>query len=320
MSDNSNASSSWEQQTIKDMLFASVKEQRRARRWGIFFKLLIFIYFLLLIIPLWVSRDGESKASQPHVALVDISGVIMPDSENDADNIVTSLSRAFKSSQSKAVILRINSPGGTPVQAAYVYNAIKRLQTQHPDKKLYAVCADMCLSGGYYIASAADAIYANPSSLVGSIGVIISGFGFVDTLEKLGIERRLLTAGDNKAMLDPFTRLSKESINAANNILEDTYRQFIQSVQEGRGARLQSDPEIYSGIIYSGDKGKRLGLVDDFKSAKEVANDLVELENIVDYTLKPSWLEQLSMRMGAAAANTLADRMLLQTQHELQLR
>ncbi len=294
---------SWERELIERLAFAGLHEQRKARRWSIFFKALLFVYlFVVLALAL---RNGISDVAGPHTAMVDVSGVIAANEDASADNIVAALRDAFEDSNTKGVILRINSPGGSPVQAGYVYDEIKRLRKEHPDIPLLAVVTDMCASGGYYIAAAADKIYADKASVVGSIGVLMDGFGFVDTMDKLGVERRLLTSGRNKGLLDPFSPLKEDEVEHIRTLLGQIHQQFIQAVKSGRGDRLVDDPTLFTGLVWTGEQAKQLGLVDDLASPGYVAREVIGAENIVDFTPKADYLERFAERIGAAMGTTL---------------
>ena len=280
------------------------REQKLTRRWGILFKSLTLIYlFALLGTLLWESGvDAMDVQSEPHVALVEVKGVIADDAEASADTIVGALRDAFKADASKGVVLRINSPGGSPVQAGYVYDEIRRLRAIYPEKSIVAVISDIGASGGYYIASAADSIVADKASLVGSIGVISSGFGFVDLMEKLGVERRALTAGESKALLDPFQPLGQEQKLFWQSILDTTHKQFIDAVKAGRGDRLADDPKLFSGLIWTGEQALQLGLIDSLGSASSVARETFATERLVDYTYRPNAIERLAERLGVGVA------------------
>ncbi|MDH5327532.1 MAG: S49 family peptidase [Gammaproteobacteria bacterium] len=300
----SDVSPDWERDLLNRLAFASVNEQRRARRWGIFFKSLTFLYLLMFFLVMpgdWKSPDS----SKEHTALVQVEGVIGPDSEASADIIIGGLRAAFKNKNSKAVILRINSPGGSPVQSGYVYDEIKRLRKKYQDKKLYAVITDMCASGGYYIAAAADEIYADKASLVGSIGVLINSFGFVDAMKKLGVERRMYTAGKNKGILDPFSPVKPSDRKHIDKMLQGIHQQFIQSVKDGRGDKLKQSPELFSGLFWNGDEGVKLGLVDALGSSSYVAREVVGAEKIVNYTPRSDFLERFADRLGASFAKMM---------------
>ena len=282
-------------------------EQKKARRWSIFFKLLTFVYLFVAVALFMPSnfKVGPSDAD-PHTALVQVKGVIAYDKPASANIIVAGLRRAFEAEQSKAVMMVINSPGGSPVQSGYVYDEIWRLRALYPDKKLYAVIADLGASGGYYMASAANEIYADKASLVGSIGVTASGFGFVETLNKLGVERRHYTSGEHKAFLDAFSPAKESEAKFWRQVLQGIHRQFIAVVKRGRGERLKIDSEIseaelFSGLIWSGERALQLGLVDGLGSPGFVAREVIGVEDIVDYTVRPSPLEKLARQMGVSA-------------------
>jgi protease-4 len=291
----------WEQQAIVDIANEGLKEQRRSRRWGIFFKLLGFAY-LFLVLSIFFSNKEAVISTERHTALVDMVGIIAEGESASADFVTHGLRSAFESENSAAVILRINTPGGSPVQAAYINTEMKRLREEYPTKPLYVVISDICASGGIYAAVAADKIFANPSSIVGSIGVRMDGFGFVDTIKKLGIERRLMTAGDHKAILDPFSPEDSFEKEHVQIMLDEIHEQFIEIVKEGRGDKLANDPSLYSGLFWTGTKAMELGLVDGFGSAGYVAREVVGVEDIVDYTYKEDFFTRFSKRMGSALA------------------
>src|SRR5688500_16107307 len=292
----------WERQAIERIALAGLIEQRRARRWGIFFKLLIFSYlFALLFIGMgWIGKKDAGTGK--HTALVEINGVISHISLASADNVTAGLQDAFKDKRTHGVILRINSPGGSPVQAGHINEEIRRLRTKYPDIPLYAVVEDICASGGYYVAVAADRIYVDKASMIGSIGVIMNGFGFTGAMEKLGIDRRLITAGENKAFLDPFSPTNAEQEEYAKKMLADIHQQFIQIVQQGRGERLKEAPEIFSGKVWTGQRSIELGLADALGGAEYVAREVIKAEHIVDYTPREGFAERIAKRFGAVAA------------------
>jgi len=298
----------WERKLITDLANAALKEQRRARRWGIFFKLLFFAYltlFVLLAVD-WKGR-GESSGGGKHTAMVEVNGVIAPGGEASADKVTSSLQAAFKDKNTQGVVVRINSPGGSPVQAQTIYDEMRRLRKKYPEIPLYAVVEDICASGGYFIAAGADKIYVSKSSLVGSIGVIMNGFGFTGTMEKLGIERRLITSGENKAFLDPFSPLQEKHKEFAQKLAAEIHQQFIAVVREGRGKRLKEGPDTFSGLIWSGEKSIELGLADGVGSLDYVAREVVKAEEIVDFTQKENLAEKFAKRFGAGAAAALAE-------------
>lgn len=306
--ENSEERKSW--QLLEKTLLASVQEQRRARRWGIFFKSLTFLYLfgiLFLFSPL-AKMEKNAVGGTGHTALIEVRGVIADKEEASADNIIGSLRAAFKDPKTRAVVLRINSPGGSPVQAGYVYDEIRRLRGEYPDIKLYAVITDLGASGAYYIASAADKIYADKASLVGSIGVTAAGYGFVGAMEKLGVERRTYTSGEHKAFLDPFQPQKPEETAFWQGVLDTTHKQFIASVKQGRGERLKDKehPELFSGLIWSGEQAVDLGLVDALGSAGYVAREVVGEKDLVDFTIEESPFDRFSKRLGASVAEHLA--------------
>ncbi|WP_433884988.1 S49 family peptidase [Pseudomonas vranovensis] len=306
--DSNEEQKSWK--LLEKTLLAGVQEQRRARRWGIFFKLLTFVYLFgifALFTPL-MNMDKAASRSVSHTALVEVRGMIADQEPASADNIVSGLREAFKDPKTKAVVLRINSPGGSPVQSGYIYDEIRRLRAEYPTIKLYAVISDLGASGAYYIASAADQIYADKASLVGSIGVTAAGYGFVGTMEKLGVERRTYTAGEHKAFLDPFQPQKPEETAFWQGVLETTHKQFIASVKQGRGERLKDKehPELFSGLIWSGEQALALGLVDGLGSAGYVAREVVGEKELVDFTVEESPFDRFSKRLGASVAEHLA--------------
>ncbi len=297
------------EKALKELLLASIKEQRSQRRWKIFFRL---CYLLVIIAVFFGIRSGLSHASdsydklKPHAALVTIDDEISAKSDANADDLIESLDAAFSDSNTMAVILSINSPGGSPVQANEVYNEMKRLRQAYPKIKLYAVCSDVCASGAYYIAAGADEIYVNSSSLVGSIGVLMDGFGFVGTMDKLGIQRRLATAGDHKGFMDPFSPENESDKLYLQSMLDDLHNQFINSVKAGRGKRLKDDPDLFSGLVWTGDRAVQLGLADGIGSVRDVARNFIKTDNIIDYTQKQGPLEGLMTALGSSSAKTFA--------------
>ena len=296
----------WERQAIERIATAALIEQRRARRWGIFFKMLIFIYlFALLFIGMgWVGKKDTSTGK--HTALVDINGVISPNSLASADNVTAGLQDAFKDRRTQGVVLRINSPGGSPVQAGYINDEIRRLRAKYPDIPLYAVVEDICASGGYYIAVAADRIYVDKASIVGSIGVVMDSFGFTGTMEKLGVERRALASGENKTFLDPFAPVVEAHKEHAEQMIQQIHQQFIGVVRQGRGKRLKETPDMYTGLLWVGQKSIDLGLADALGSVDYVAREVIKAEEIVDFTLRENVAERLAKKFGAGVADGLA--------------
>lgn len=300
MSNEKNINSS---SLLEKALLASVVEQRRQRRWSIFFKLIGLTFFILFLMLLFSGEKSspiaEGDKTRSHVAMIEVSGSIDFKGLANASDIIKGLNQAFKSHNVKGIILHINSPGGSPVEASDIYNEVLRLRAKDTTKKIYVVCGDICASAAYYIASAADSIYANPLSLVGSIGVIMDGFGFTGAMGKVGVERRLFTAGDRKSFLDPFSPLKKEDEAYAKELLTVVHQKFIQDVQKGRGNRLKSNPLLFSGLIWTGLQALPLGLIDGYGSVRSVARDLFKTTNIVDYTYYPGYFEVLANQLKA---------------------
>jgi len=292
---------------IEKMLLSSQKEQRRARRWGIFFKSLTFVYLFAILLMFRSGSISENSMvhTGPHTAVVRVEGLISEDEVSSAANIISGLRKAFEDTNTQGIILAINSPGGTPVQAGYIYDEIKRLRGLHPAIRVYAVISDLGASGGYYVASAADEIYADKASLVGSIGVISSGFGFVNTMEKLGVERRLYTAGENKAFLDSFSPQKDGEVEFWEEVLAVTHRQFIDQVKAGRGDRLADDDRLFTGLIWSGEQALDLGLIDGLGNASYVAREIIGEEEMVDFTPRLSPFESFVQQFGVAVGGEI---------------
>ncbi len=300
----------WERQTLEKVALASITEQRRARKWGIFFKIAGLIYlFLVLFMILGFMDRGDLPSTKAHTALVTLEGVIAPGSQASAERMIEGLQMAFKAKNVKGVILRINSPGGSPVQAGQINDEIKRLKAKNPKMPLYVVIDDICASGGYYVAVAADKIYVDKASLVGSIGVLMDGFGFTGTMEKLGVERRLMTAGENKGFLDPFSPVDPKQQAHVQTMLAEIHQQFIDTVKTGRGARLKETEDMFSGLIWTGVRSVELGLADAYGSIESVARDVIKAEDIVDYTPRQSFADRFAKRLGAASAEALVTSM-----------
>ena len=307
MTDTNVDSKTWK--LLEKAVLSSVTEQRRTRRWGIFFKILTFTYLfgaLALFSPMMSGGKGVSTGA--HTALIEVRGMIADQESASADNIVSALRTAFEDKNTKGVVLRINSPGGSPVQSGYIYDEIRRLRALHPDIEVYAVISDLGASGAYYIASAADEIYADKSSLVGSIGVTAAGFGFVGTMEKLGVDRRLYTSGEHKAFLDPFQPQNNEETAFWQEVLQTTHKQFIASVKQGRGDRLKDTehPELFSGLIWSGEQALQLGLIDALGNSSFVAREVIGQKEIVDFTLQESPFDRFAKKFGASVAERMA--------------
>ena len=296
---------SWERAVLEKVALKALDEQRRARQWSALFKLLWFILAFTIVAAWlgWVGRgdkDSSIATSGRHTALVELDGVIAAEGKGSADKIIKALDRAFKDSNTAGVVLRINSPGGSPVQAGYINDEMKRLRAKYPDTPLYVVVEDLCASGGYYVAAGADKIFVDKASLVGSIGVIISSFGFTGAMEKLGVERRAYTAGENKDLLDPFAPENPTHRAHIQKMLDEIHQQFIKVVREGRGKRLKETPEMFSGLIWTGERSVELGLADGLGSLDSVARDVVKAEKVVDFSPKENVFEQLSGRLGTS--------------------
>jgi len=311
-SNNERASSSdapkpgWERDLLERLAFASLAEQRRARRWGIFFKLFFTLYLLLfLFLAIGANFAGYGLASR-YTALIELNGTIAPDSGASADNVIAGLRSAFEDNSAVGVVVRANSPGGSAVQSGYIFEEIKRLRAKYPKKPLYAVVTDVCASGCYYAMAAADKIYVDRASIVGSIGVLMDGFGFVDTMKKFGVERRLLTAGEHKGILDPFSPLSAYDRNHAKKLLDRVHQQFIERVRAGRGQQLKETKETFSGLFWSGEEAIQMGLVDELGSASYVAREVIGAESIVDFTQREGVFDRVARRIGSEAARVLS--------------
>ena len=305
-SSRNTADEPWERDALRQLARAALTEQRRSRRWGIFFKSLGFLYlFGVMVIALGWFGSREVTRQGKHTAVVRLTGVIDGESVASADNINAGLQDAFADANTQGVILRINSPGGSPVQAHAINGEIRRLRAKHPSIPLYAVVDDICASGGYYVAVAADRIYVSKGSLVGSIGVLMDGFGFTGTMEKLGVERRLITAGANKGFLDPFSPMSAPQRQHAERMLAEIHQQFITVVREGRGKRLKEGDDTFSGLFWTGERSVELGLADAFGDSAYVAREVIKEENVVDFTPKENIAERFAKRFGAAMAEGL---------------
>ncbi|MEW6131811.1 MAG: S49 family peptidase [Pseudomonadota bacterium] len=302
MSDTDN---NWERQALEKVALAAVQEQRKSRQWGIFFKSLTFLYLFILLFAFMGLMDQGEKVLGKHTALIDMQGVISSD-EVSADMVVTGLQSAFEDKRTQGVILRINSPGGSPVQAGQIHDEIKRLRAKYPSTPLYVVVDDICASGGYYVAAAADKIFVDKASIVGSIGVLMDGFGFTKAMDKLGVERRLLTAGENKGFLDPFSPVDPKQEAYARSMLEEIHQQFIDVVRKGRGKRLKETPDMFSGLVWSGAKSIELGLADAYGSTDYVAREIIRAEDIVDFTPREDLASRLADKLGVGIAKALS--------------
>lgn len=299
----------WERQLLEKIAFSTLQEQRAKRRWGIFFKLagLAYLVAVLALVVDWGA--SEKLVDGKHTALIYLRGTIEPNGEASAEKINGALLSAFEDKGTAGIILRINSPGGSPVQSGIVYDEMRRLRAKYPEIPLYVVVEDLCASGGYYIASAADKIFVDKASIVGSIGVLMDGFGFTGTMDKLGVERRLLTAGENKGFLDPFSPQDAKQKEHAKLLLGEIHKQFIEVVRQGRGTRLKETPDMFSGLMWTGSQSIQLGLADDFGTVESVARDIIKAEKILDYSVKENIAERFAKRLGADMAQSLMLRL-----------
>lgn len=299
-------SAGWEKTVLEKLAFSAIEEQRKTRRWGIFFKLMTFAYLAIVLgLLAYPNFEADMKTTTQHAAVIDVLGIIAEGEAANADTIIEGLRDAIKDKNTKGIILNINSPGGSAVQAAYVYDEIRRQKAEHPDLPIYAVVGDMCASGGYYIAAASDKIYVSQASIIGSIGVIMNGFGFNNILEKLGVERRLLTAGEHKAMLDPFSPMKAQEAKHMQSLLDQVHQQFIAAVRQARGDRLKETPDMFSGLVWTGEEGVKLGLADDFGSVDSVARQVFGTEEKLNFTPEERLIDRLAGKMGATFAHTL---------------
>src|SRR5450830_1026723 len=305
------ANGNWEREVLEKLAFATLQEQRAHRRWSVFFKV---TSLLVVLFALWVFYDynntDDSETLGRHTALIDITGTIDADGSGSAGVVIPALDKAFSDSGSVAVVLHINSPGGSPVQAGMIVDEMQRLRKGYPDKPLYVVVDEMCASGGYYIAAAADRIYVNKASVVGSIGVLMDGFGFTGVMEKVGVERRLLTAGENKGLMDPYSPMSDKQKAYSQAMLNEIHQQFIDVVRTGRGKRLKETPETFSGLFWVGSKAVDMGLADGFGTVDSVARDVIKAEDIVDYTQKEDLPERVLKKFGASVGSAAISAML----------
>ncbi len=294
---------SWAQDSLREIALEGVRERRRARRWGIFFKLIVLTYLITIsVISLRPALNlSDSARTDAHTAVITIDGAIMADSPARAERVIAGLERAFAAPQAKGILLAINSPGGSPVESSRIYQAIQRLRAENPEQPVHAVAGDSLASGAYYIAAAADQIHVDGASVVGSIGVITRSFNLSDALERLGIERRIYSAGEQKAGLDPFTDADPTSVAQLETMLDDIHAQFITAVEQGRGDRLTGDPdELYSGRIWSGRQAIDNGLADALGTPHSVARDVIGAPTSVDYTPQQQWLDRAIERFGAS--------------------
>lgn len=291
----------WEREVLEKLALAAITEQTRARRWSVFFKGLLSVYLLILLgIAVYPQLKTDMGGGSDHTAVIDIAGPIAEDKETNAADIIDSLHDAVKDSHTKGIILHANSPGGSPVQSAYIFDEIRKIKKEHPQLPIFAVVSDICASGCYYIVAASDKIFVNPASLVGSIGVLMDGFGFVDTMQKLGVERRLLTAGTHKAMLDPFSPPKADETNYMKGLLDQVHKQFIQAVKTGRGDRLKESADTFSGLVWTGEEGLKFGLVDAVGTDDSVAKEIIGAKKLVNFTRQERLLDKLAGKLGAS--------------------
>lgn len=295
---------------VQRLAFAAINEQRRSRRWRIFFIILTFIYLTPLVLLSLDLNDlnifsGDSESSGKHTALVKMQGVIAEGESAGSKNIIRGLKAAFEDKDTAGVVLEINSPGGSPVQSADIYDEIKRLRDKYKDIPMYVVVSDIAASGGYFVAAASDKIFVNKSSLVGSIGVRMDSFGLVDLMEKMGVERRLLTAGKHKGLLDPFLPENEYQKQHLQTMLDQVHQHFIDAVKQGRGERLKENPELFTGLIWSGEEAIKMGLVDDYGNTKSVARDVIKHKDVVDFTARELLIDRLAERVGASIASAI---------------
>ncbi len=307
VNNNNQQTPGWEREVLEKLALAAVTEQRRARRWGVFFKILMFVYLIAVGAMAFYPKfeKGMSGNDKEHTAVIDIIGVIAENKAANADNIIEGLRNALKDEKTKGVILNVNSPGGSPVQAAYVFAEIRRLKEKYPDIPIHAVVSDICASGGYYIAAAADNIYVSQSSMIGSIGVLMNGFGFVNTMEKLGIDRRLIIAGKHKALMDPFSSTNSEETEHMQTLVDNVHQQFIAAIRQGRGDRLAETEELFSGLVWTGAQGVKLGLADGFGSVDSVARDIIGVDKKINFTPQEALLDKLASKFGASFGHAL---------------
>ncbi len=299
----------WERDVLEKLALFAVKEQRARRRWSIFFKIAGLAVFVFVVWSAFNYTRSEAEPVGTHTALVEISGTIEAEGRGSAAAVIPALDKAFAADDSMGVILKINSPGGSPVQAGMINDEIVRLRKEYPKKPLYVVVEEMCASGGYYIAAAADKIYVNKASIVGSIGVLMDGFGFTGLMDKVGVERRLLTAGENKGFLDPFSAQNPKQKEYAQQMLNEIHQQFIDVVRKGRGQRLKETPETFSGLFWTGSKAVEMGLADGFGTVDSVARDVIKAEDLVDYTQTEGLPERVLKKFGVAVGSGVAKSM-----------
>jgi protease-4 len=300
------ADDNWERRIIGQLATEGLLEQQRARRWGIFFKLLTFSFLFIALAAMLVSARGPERAcGDKCTAMIEISGELDSQGRASADNVISALQSAFDSKGTRGVVLKIDSPGGSPVQAGQINDEIRRLRGKHPDIPIYAVVDEICASGAYYVAVATDRIFVDKASLIGSIGVIMDGFGLVGAMDKLGVERRTLIAGENKNLLDPFAPVVPRQKEYAQQMLDEVHRQFIAAVKQGRGTRLKESPELFSGLVWTGQRSIELGLADALGTVDSVARDTIKAEDVVDFTVQENIASRVARKFGATLGRTL---------------
>jgi protease-4 len=295
----------WEREVLEKLVLEGIREQRRARRWSIFFRFLFFAYLVAVTLSVWQPWVELAEPGGKITAKVEVKGILLEESPASAEILIKGLKRAFSDPRAQGIVLQMNSPGGSPVQADSVYRAILKLKAKKPKLPVIAVVTDVCASGCYYIASAADKIYVSPSSVIGSIGVVMNGFGFVEAIAKLGIERRLMTAGEHKALLDPFSPIKPEEKAHVESLLQEVHRQFIEAVKQGRGERLKEDPKLFSGLVWTGSQSVALGLADGIGDVDTVAEEVIGAEKVVDFTPQEDVFVRLARKFGTSLGETL---------------
>ncbi len=296
----------WEREILEQLALETLAERRRSRRWNVFFRILFFTYLIVVTASLFKSWPQVNPMDEGKIAaMIGVKGMIMPDSPSSAEVLIKGLEQAANNEHTQGILLQMNSPGGSPVQAASVFEAIRRIKREKPDLPILAVIGDMCASGCYYIAAAADKIYVSPASIVGSIGVIMSTFGFVDAIHKLGVERRLLTAGEHKALMDPFSPVKSEEKAHIQNLLNEVHRQFIAAIKQGRGDRLKEDPDLFSGLVWTGSQSIELGLADGLGDVHSVAKNVIGTDRVIDFTPKEEVWKRLARKFGTSVGEGL---------------
>lgn len=310
---NENTNQNWERQALEHLLLENLKETRKTRRWKAVFRVLTLLVMIAIVLAVFdIHFPGRGMGVEKHTALVTLEGEISSSSMANAEDINASLTAAFENEHSAGVVLRINSPGGSPVQAGMMNDEIHRLRKLYPSKPFYVVVEDICASGGYYVAVAGDQILVDKASLVGSIGVIMEGFGFTGLMDKLGVTRRMITAGSNKGMMDPFSKENPKQVEMIKGMLDEIHQQFIAVVKEGRGDRLKDNPELFTGRVWSGEQAVKMGLADGYGTVNSVARDVLKAPDILDYTVKENFAERVAKRFGAEAGSA-AGKALIQS-------